>query len=150
MPYSYRITSRVLYSAQCHRHHCTLQAFEQFGALYMHSPSDKHPTQPGFEPCTSEFRTTTGRIEPSGPGILDKPYPTNTRHSPNAGFMLGQRRRRWTNIKPALVQCTCVICAIQAIACKHKTLNQCWFNVGLPSTTLGQHYPNNGLTPLFC
>ena len=27
MPYSYRITSRVLYSGQCHRHHCTLHAF---------------------------------------------------------------------------------------------------------------------------
>ena len=27
---------------------------------------------------------------------------TNPRHSPNAGLMLGQRRRRWPNIKPAL------------------------------------------------
>ena len=26
----------------------------------------------------------------------------NTRRSPNAGLMLGQRRRRWPNIKPAL------------------------------------------------
>ena len=40
MPYSYRITSRVLYSAQCHRHHCTLHAFEQFGALYRHNLDD--------------------------------------------------------------------------------------------------------------
>ena len=29
----------------------------------------------------------------------------HTRHSTNAGLLLGQRRRRWTNSKPALVQC---------------------------------------------
>ena len=28
----------------------------------------------------------------------------NTSNSPNAGLMLGQRRRRWPNIKPTLVQ----------------------------------------------
>ena len=33
----FRMTSRVLYSAQYHRKHCTLRAFEQFGALYMHN-----------------------------------------------------------------------------------------------------------------
>ena len=31
----FRMTSRVLYSAHYHRQHCTLQAFEQFAALYM-------------------------------------------------------------------------------------------------------------------
>ena len=31
-------------------------------------------------------------------------YPANTRRWTNAGLMLGQRRRRWTNIKPALVK----------------------------------------------
>ena len=40
MSYSYRITSRVLYSARCHRHHCTLHAFEHFGALYRHNLDD--------------------------------------------------------------------------------------------------------------
>ena len=30
--------------------------------------------------------------------------PVSTRYSANAGLMLGQRRRRWANIKPALVQ----------------------------------------------
>ena len=35
IPYSYRMTSRVLYSAQYHRQHCALQTFEEFGALYM-------------------------------------------------------------------------------------------------------------------
>ena len=29
----------------------------------------------------------------------------HTRHSTNAGLLLGQRRRRWTNSKPALVEC---------------------------------------------
>ena len=27
-----------------------LQAFEQFGALYMNNLADKHPTRPAFEP----------------------------------------------------------------------------------------------------
>ena len=51
---------KVLYSAQYHRQHYTLQAFEQFGAFYMHNLDDKHPTRPEFEPSTSEFRSTTG------------------------------------------------------------------------------------------
>ena len=29
---------------------CTLQAFEQFGALYMHNHDDKYPARPGLEP----------------------------------------------------------------------------------------------------
>ena len=32
-------------------------------------------------------------------------YPANTIHRPNVGTMLGQRRRRWTNIVPALGWC---------------------------------------------
>ena len=31
--------------------------------------------------------------------------PSNTRHSPNVGWMVGQRRRRWPNIKPTLHEC---------------------------------------------
>ena len=37
------MTSRGFYSAQYRRQHCTLHAFEQFGALYMHSHNDKYP-----------------------------------------------------------------------------------------------------------
>ena len=59
MPYSYRMTSRVLYSAQYHRQHCTLNAFEQFRTLYMHN-LDKN-IRPGRDPYP-EFRTTTGPI----------------------------------------------------------------------------------------
>ena len=33
-----------------------------------------------------------------------KPYPANTRRWTNVGLMLGQRRRRWANINPTLVQ----------------------------------------------
>ena len=54
---SYRMTSVVLYCAQYHRQSCTL---EHFGILYMYNLDDKHPTRPGFEPSTSEFRATTG------------------------------------------------------------------------------------------
>ena len=32
-------------------------------------------------------------------------FPAYRRHSPNAVSMLGQRRRRWTNIETALGQC---------------------------------------------
>ena len=48
-PHSYRMTSRVLYSGQCHVQHCTLHTFEQFGALYMHNLDDKYPTRSGLE-----------------------------------------------------------------------------------------------------
>ena len=48
--YSYRMTSRVLNSVQYHIHQCTLEAFEQFRALYMHNLDDEHPTRPGTRP----------------------------------------------------------------------------------------------------
>ena len=62
MSYSYRIHSRVLYSAQCHRHHCTLHAFEQFRGLYRHNLDDEHSTRPGFEPSSSKV-SSHRRIE---------------------------------------------------------------------------------------
>ena len=65
--YSYRMTSRVIYSAQYHRQHSALQAFKQFGALYRNNLDDTHPTRSGFETSTSEFRATTGPNKPSGP-----------------------------------------------------------------------------------
>ena len=36
----------IIYSAQYHRQHSTLQAFEHFGPLYIHNPNDKHQTRP--------------------------------------------------------------------------------------------------------
>ena len=41
--------SMVLYSAQYHRQHCTLHAFKQFGALYMHNHDD-NLVPPGYKP----------------------------------------------------------------------------------------------------
>ena len=61
----FRMTSRVLQSAQYHRQHCTLHAFEQFGALYMHNHDDKYPSRPGFEPGTSRLQALVDTNESS-------------------------------------------------------------------------------------
>ena len=50
------------------RQYCTLQVFEQLGALYMHNLDDRHPTRLGIELWTP----TTGRNEPSGPAFMTK------------------------------------------------------------------------------
>ena len=52
------------YSAQYHRQHCTLKAFEQFVALYMHSHDDKYLARPGFEPGTSRLQAPVDMNEP--------------------------------------------------------------------------------------
>ena len=52
----FRMTSRVLYSAQYHRQYCPLHSFEQFRALYIHNHDDKYPARPGFEPGTSRLQ----------------------------------------------------------------------------------------------
>ena len=61
----FRMTSRVLYSAQYHRQHCTLHPFEQFGTLYMHSLDDKQPNRAGFEPGTPRLQAPVDTNEPS-------------------------------------------------------------------------------------
>ena len=63
----FRMTSRVFYSAQHRRQHCTLHAFEQFGALYMHNQDDKYPSRPGFEPGTPRLQAPVDTNDPSGP-----------------------------------------------------------------------------------
>ena len=63
------MTSKVIYSAWYHIQHYTLQAFEQFGALYMHSSHmDKYPARPGFEPAagTSMVQASAHTYEPIG------------------------------------------------------------------------------------
>ena len=60
----FRKTSKVLYSVQYHRQHCTLQAFEQFGALYMHSHDNKYPARPAG---TFRLKAPVDTNEPSGP-----------------------------------------------------------------------------------
>ena len=62
----FRKTSRVLHSAQYHRQHCVLHAFEQFRALHMHNHDGKYPAPPGFEPGTSRLQTPVDTNEPSG------------------------------------------------------------------------------------
>ena len=62
----FRMTSRILYSAQYHRQYCTLQAFEQFRALYMHNHDDKYPARAGFEPGTSRLQAPVDTNEPPG------------------------------------------------------------------------------------
>ena len=73
VPYSYRMTSRVLYSTQFHRQQDTSHTFEQFRTLYMNTLDDRQPTRPRFEPRrpTSEFRVTTGSNVPSRPVECD-------------------------------------------------------------------------------
>ena len=61
------MTSRVLHSAQYHRQHYTLHAFEQFGALHMHSHDDKYSSRPGYEPGTPRLQAQVDTNEPSGP-----------------------------------------------------------------------------------
>ena len=67
----FRMTPRVLYGAQYHRQHCTPQAFEQFGALYMHNHDDKYPARHWFEPGTSRLQAPVDTIEPSGPAKIE-------------------------------------------------------------------------------
>ena len=60
--------------------------------------------------------------------------PANTRRWLNAGLMLGRRRRRLPNIKPALGQ-RLVFAGTEIKKCCSK----CWFNAGLTSHTSTQH-----------
>ena len=62
----FRMTSRVLYSAQNHRQNLTLHAFEQFGALYMHNNDIKYPSRSGFEPGTSRPQAQSTRMSHRG------------------------------------------------------------------------------------
>ena len=52
-----RMTSRFFFSAQYHKQHSTLQAFEQFGALYIYAQPQWQISGPtrGFEPGTSRL-----------------------------------------------------------------------------------------------
>ena len=59
--------SYLLYSAQYHRQHCTLQAFEPFGALYMHTTTtnirpdrDSNLVPPGYKPSRYEWAIGAG------------------------------------------------------------------------------------------
>ena len=80
-PLLFRMTSTVLYSAQYHRHRCTLHSFEQFGALYMHNHDDKYPARPRFEPVTSRLQAPFDKNEPLGPAAELRKVQNRTRNS---------------------------------------------------------------------
>ena len=65
----FHLTSRVLNSAQYHRQHCTLQAFEQFEALYIHNHDEKYAARPGCEPGSSRSQAPVDTNAPSGPAF---------------------------------------------------------------------------------
>ena len=65
----FRMISRVLYSAEYHRQHYTLNVFEQFGALSMHNHYDKYPSRPVFEPSTPRLQAPVDTNEPWGPAL---------------------------------------------------------------------------------
>ena len=60
----------VLYSAQYHRQHCTLQAFEQFGAL--HNQDNKYLARPGFKTGLSWLQAPVDTNKPLGPANWTK------------------------------------------------------------------------------
>ena len=66
----FRMSSRVLYSVQYHRQHCTLHAFKQFGALYMHNHDAKYPARPEFKPGTSRLQAPVDTNQPLGPALM--------------------------------------------------------------------------------
>ena len=49
----------------------------------------------------------------------DHAYPANMRHRPNVKLMLGQRRRRWTNIGSTLGRCLVLAGYRQRITSRH-------------------------------
>ena len=59
--------------------HCTLHAFEQFGALYMHNHDDKYPTRPEFKPGTPRLQAPVDTNEPLGPASNQKKIVDHTR-----------------------------------------------------------------------
>ena len=66
-------------------------------------------------------RVSTGRTAPGNPG-----NPANTIHSPNAALTLGQRRRRWSNVKTVLGECI-VFAGMFVIEfqCRHSVMTSC-------------------------
>ena len=87
----------------------------------------------------------------STPGITRWPeIPVNKRRWPNAGLMLGQRRRLWPGIKPALgwdvpaLHTTCLSAWERDGWTFQSEFAQWWMNVGSASPTLPQHSASNG------
>ena len=67
MSYSYFEWPKGLFIVHSTIGSTTLHAFEQFGAVYMHSHDDKYPARPGFEPGTTRLQAPFDTSEPSRP-----------------------------------------------------------------------------------
>ena len=76
----FRMTSRLPYSAQYHRHHCTLHPLEQLGALYMHNHDDKDPVRPGLEPGTFRLQPSEHEALTQCCFIVGPPSSTSAQH----------------------------------------------------------------------
>ena len=50
--------------------------------------------------------------------VCDAGLPANTIHYNNLGLMLGQRRIRWSNIKPTLFACFVLAGTIETTPCR--------------------------------
>ena len=62
-------------------------------------------TYPRDTPSPPPPQPPTGSSGLSVADLSCTQIPESTECSPNAGLLLGQRRRRWTGIKPAFGQC---------------------------------------------
>ena len=51
---------------------------------------------------TAVYHVTLFTVKSEQYSVHQLAFPANTRHSPNAGLMMGQRRRRWDNNQPVL------------------------------------------------
>ena len=66
-----------------------------------------------------------------GDDLVAAVIPANTRRWTNAGLMLGQRRRRWANINPAMVQRLGIaFIMLQTFSSLRPTTTKHWPNVG--------------------
>ena len=98
--------------------------FEQFGALCMHNPDDKHSTRPRFAPKTSEFRVTTGANDPSGrPSVV----PTGLLCEAKMKYLLTCNIKLEYNIIEVLVY----FWLFQTSAVSQRACIQLWKNMNL-------------------
>ena len=78
-------------------------------------------------------------------GVEVQRGPVNTKHSYNINTLVVQSRR----LRPTLYKCYTNVVRLLWPS-KHEALNQCWGNVGPPSTTSSQHWPNIDSMPRVC
>ena len=90
--------SGVISSAQYHRQHYSLHAFEQFEAVYVHNHNDKYQARPGLEPGNSRLQAPFNTSEPSGPA-------RNAGEGIEKHILIGLNRY-WDIIQPDFIRLT--------------------------------------------